>query len=80
MLLLEKFVVILYNKPSDHITGNNAKMNLFTKKDRQLETIPPIKVNCKKQTNVYPEPLPASRMELFATKLTIGINTSNLNA
>ena len=43
----EWFVVILYDKTSDDITVNDAIINLFTKKDRQLKNISPTRVTVK---------------------------------
>jgi len=39
--LLERFVVLLYDRTSDLVTVNNARKWLFTQKSRSLENIPP---------------------------------------
>ncbi|XP_061710732.1 uncharacterized protein LOC133520368 [Cydia pomonella] len=41
--VIEKFVVILYDRASSFTTVNEARKHLFSKKDRQLENIPPTK-------------------------------------
>ena len=40
-LLLEQFVVILYDRTSDLVKVNDAKKWLFTQKSRSLDSIPP---------------------------------------
>ena len=40
--LLERFVVLLYERISDLGEVDEARMVLFTKKSRSLENIPPI--------------------------------------
>lgn len=41
--LLERFVVLLYDRTSNQVTVNSARLYLFTKKLRQIENIPPTK-------------------------------------
>ena len=41
MLLLERFVVLVYNRTSDIVEVNEARKQLFTQKSRPLENIPP---------------------------------------
>ncbi len=43
MLLLEQFVVLMYNRTSEVTEVNEARKQLFTKKSRILENIPPTK-------------------------------------
>ena len=41
MALLERFVVLLYDRTSDIMNVNNARKQLFTQKSRSLENLPP---------------------------------------
>ena len=41
MGLLERFVVLIYNRTSKHMEVNAARKQLFTQKARTLENIPP---------------------------------------
>jgi len=41
MGLLERFVVLMYNRTSGHMEVNKARKQLFTQKARTLENIPP---------------------------------------
>jgi len=43
--LLERFVVVLYDKASNVINVNEARKETFTKSNRTLENIPPTQVN-----------------------------------
>ena len=43
--LLERFVVVLYDKASNVINVNEARKEIFTKRNRTLENIPPTQVN-----------------------------------
>ena len=43
MLLLERFVVLMYNRTSEVTEVNEARKQLFTQKSRTLENIPPTK-------------------------------------
>ena len=38
---LERFVVIMYDRPSDVTTVNEARLDLFARKQRQYDLIPP---------------------------------------
>lgn len=42
-LVLERFVVLLYDKTSEHNEINKARRELFAHKGRELENIPPTK-------------------------------------
>ncbi|KAK3716735.1 hypothetical protein QZH41_006309 [Actinostola sp. cb2023] len=44
--VIERFVVVLYDKNSSATCVNTARRELFTKKARTLETIPPTKPEC----------------------------------
>src|SRR6218665_1789141 len=39
--VLERFIIIMYDRTSECIDLNTARMNLFTKKSRSLELLPP---------------------------------------
>lgn len=41
MALLERFVVLMYDRTSDSLQVNDARKQLFTQKSRTLENIPP---------------------------------------
>ena len=41
MPVLERFVVLLYNRTSDQVSVNNARKLLFTQKSCSLENLPP---------------------------------------
>ena len=41
MALLERFVVLLYDRTSDIMNVNDASKQLFTQKSRSLENLPP---------------------------------------
>ena len=41
MVLLERFVVLMYDRTSDIIEVNEARKYLFTQKSRSIENIPP---------------------------------------
>ena len=41
MSVLERFVVLLYDRTSDQVSVNNARKLLFTQKSRSLENLPP---------------------------------------
>ena len=41
MALLERFVVLLYDRTSDIMNVNDARKQLFTQKSRSLENLPP---------------------------------------
>ena len=43
MHVLERFVILLYDRTSEQVSINFARKELFTKKGRQIESIPPIK-------------------------------------
>ncbi len=43
MPLLERFIVLMYNRTSEVTEVNEARKQLFTKKSRTLENIPPTK-------------------------------------
>ena len=43
--LLERFIVVLYDKPSNVINVNEARKEIFTKRNRTLENIPLTQVN-----------------------------------
>ena len=38
---IERFVTILYDRTSNETTANSARLELFTRKNRSLENIPP---------------------------------------
>ena len=40
MSVLERFVVLLYDKTSDQVSVNDARKQLFTQKSRSMENIP----------------------------------------
>jgi hypothetical protein len=42
---VERFVVVLYERGSEDMCVNNARLNLFTKSGRQMEKLPPTQVN-----------------------------------
>ena len=44
MSVLERFVVLLYDRTSDQVSVNNARKLLFTNKSRSLENLPPTQV------------------------------------
>ena len=41
MSVVEKFVVLMYDRTSECTTVNKARMDLFTRKGRTIEAIPP---------------------------------------
>ncbi len=41
MSVLERFVVLLYDRTSDQVSVNDARKQLFTQKSRSLENLPP---------------------------------------
>ena len=43
MSVLERFVVLLYDKTSDQVSVNDARKQLFTQKSRSMENKPPTK-------------------------------------
>ena len=43
--LLERFTVVLYDKASNVLNVNEARKDIFTKKNRTLENIPPTQVH-----------------------------------
>lgn len=43
ILLIERFVVLMYDRVSEDLTVNEARKQLFTKKSRAIEHIPPTK-------------------------------------
>ena len=43
--LLERFTVVLYNKTSNVLDVNEARKEIFTKKNRTLENTPPTQVH-----------------------------------
>lgn len=43
--ILERFTVVLFNKTSNVSNVNGARKEIFTKKNRTLEIIPPTQVN-----------------------------------
>jgi len=43
--LLERFTVVLYDKASDVLNVNEARKEIFTKKKRTLDNIPPTQVH-----------------------------------
>ena len=47
MSLLERFVVLIYNRTSDLVSVNDARRWLFTQKSRLLENIPPTQAALK---------------------------------
>ena len=47
MLLLERFLVLMYNRTSESITVNGARKQLFAQKSRTLENIPPTQAALK---------------------------------
>lgn len=42
--IIERFVVIMYDREREETFVNDARLNLFTKKNRPLDNIPPTKV------------------------------------
>ena len=44
---LEKFVVIMYDRPSDVTTVNEARLDLYARKQRQYDLIPPTQAALK---------------------------------
>ena len=47
MSVLERFVVLLYDRTSDIVEVNAARKKLFTQKSRSLENIPPTRAALK---------------------------------
>ena len=43
--LLERFTVVLYDKASNVLNVNEARKEIFTKKNRTLENIPPTQLH-----------------------------------
>ena len=43
--MLERFVVLLYDKTSEEVSVNDIRKQLFTQKSRSLENIPPTKAS-----------------------------------
>jgi len=43
--LLERFIVVPYDKANNLINENEARKEIFTKRNRILENIPPTQVN-----------------------------------
>ena len=47
---IEKFVILMYDRASDVLEINEARKELFTKKSRSLENIPPTQAAVKEHT------------------------------
>jgi len=43
--LLERFIVVPYDKANNLIDINEARKEIFTKRNRTLENVPPTQVN-----------------------------------
>ena len=49
---LEKFVVLMYDRSSEVTTVNEARLDLFARKQRQYDLIPQLKQHSKSTPNV----------------------------